>query len=179
MLKALKEIGLFKAIRFLLFEIALLLFKLIILPQARVVYLRMLGANIGKDVIIHDVNFFNCYRKGFKGLSIGDNCFIGNDCLFDLADSITLERNVTLSERVSIITHLNVGYRDHPLQIKFPSVAKGVVINENVFVGVNATILPGVTVKSGSFIAASSLVNKDVEENTLVGGVPAAIIRKI
>lgn len=180
MLKALREIGLLKGIKFLFFEIALLLLKLIILPQPKVIFLRMLGAKIGKDVIIHDdVRFINCYRKGFRGLSIGDNCFIGYDCLFDLADSITLERNVTLAERVNIITHLNVGYRDHPLQIKFPSMTKGVLIKENAFVGINATILPGATIKSGSFVAASSLVNKDIEENTLVGGVPAVIIKKI
>jgi acetyltransferase-like isoleucine patch superfamily enzyme len=179
MLKALKEIGIRKAIKFLLFEIALLFFKLIILPQARAVYLRMLGAKIGKDVIIHDVRFFNCYRKGFRGLKIGDNCFIGNDCLLDLADNIILERNVTLSASVNIITHLNVGYEDHPLQVKFPSMSKGVVIKENVFVGASTTVLPGVTINGGSFVGASALVNKDVEKNTLVGGVPAVIIKKI
>lgn len=179
MLKALREIGLLKAIKFLIFEIALLLFKLIVLPQARVAYLRMLGAKIGKDVIIHDVRFFNCYRKGFRGLKIGDNCFIGDYCLLDLADNITLQRNVTLSARVNIVTHLNVGYKDHLLQAKFPSMAKGVAIGENVFVGINATILPGVTIKRGSFVGASALINKDVEENTLVGGIPAIAIRKI
>ncbi len=178
-MKTLNEIGVYRAIRFLAFEVICLLLRLIILPQARVVFLRILGARIGKNVIIHNVKFFNCYRMGFKGLSIADNCFLGNDCLLDLADAITLEKNVTLSERVSIITHLNVGYKDHPLQKKFPSYARGVLIKENVFMGVNSTILPGVTINSGSFIAALSLVNKDVAENTLIGGVPAGIIRGI
>lgn len=116
---------------------------------------------------------------GFKRLSIADNCFLGNDCLLDLAGAITLEKNVTLSERASIVTHLNVGYKDHPLENKFPSYTKGVLIKENVFVGINSTILPGVTINNDSFIAALTLVNKDVAENTLIGGIPAAIIRKI
>lgn len=179
MRKTLKEIGMFKSMRFLIFEMALVLFKLILMPQLRVVYLRLLGAKIGRNVIIHNVKFFNCYRKGFEGLRIGDNCFIGNDCLLDLAESIVLEKNVTLSERVNIVTHLNVGYKDHSLQKKFPSMEKGVLIKENVFVGINSTILAGVTINSGSFVAACSLVNKDVEADSLVGGVPAKVIRKI
>lgn len=179
MLKALKEIGLAKGMRFVIFEIALLLFRFIILPQGRVMYLRMLGARIGKDVIINEVSFFNCYRKGFRGLTIEDNCYIGQDCLFDLADSIILKKNVTLSARVNIITHLNVGYKDHLLQSKFTAMTNPVVIKSNVYVGVNATILPGVTINSGSFVAASSLVNRDVEEGMLVGGVPAVMLKKI
>jgi len=179
MIKALKEIGMVKGIRFAIFEIALLLFRFIILPQGRVLYLRMLGADIGKDVIVNDVKFFNCYRKGFKGLKIGDNCFIGQDCLFDLADNIILEKNVTLSARVNVITHLNVGYKDHLLQNKFPAMTKPVIIKNNVYAGVNTTILPGVTINSNSFIAAFSLVNKDVDSNIVVGGVPVTEIRKI
>ena len=130
MSKALNEIGLGRAIKFLCFELALCISKLLIIPQARVIYLRLLGAKIGKDVTIFDVRFTNCYRRGFAGLEIADNCFIGTDCLLDLADAIVLEKNVTLAARVNVVTHLNVGYKDHPLQMKFPSMSKGVTIKD-------------------------------------------------
>jgi len=179
MSKALKEVGWVKGVKFIYFELAMALFKLLIIPQARVVYLRLLGAKIGKDVTVLDIKFINCYRKGFGALEIADNCFIGSDCLLDLADAIRLEKNVTLASRINIVTHLNVGYKDHPLQSKFPPMTKGVVIRENVYVGIGSTILPGVTIGQGSFVAASSLVNKDVHRDTLVGGIPAKELRKL
>ncbi|MDD5195667.1 MAG: methyltransferase domain-containing protein [Candidatus Omnitrophica bacterium] len=178
-MKALKEIGTRKAYRYVLYEIVLFLFKFMLVSPLRVWFLRMLGVKMGRDVIMHDVSFFNCYRKGFRGLKIGDNCFIGNQCLFDLADEIELGNNVTIANRVSIITHLNVGYKDHPLHKFFPSTSKKVVIKDNSFIGINSTILSGVTIGEGSFVSATSLVNKDVPENTFVAGIPAKPIRSI
>ena len=179
MSKAFKEIGFRKSMRFLTCEIALCVFKMIIVPQVRAIFLRFLGADIGKDVIIFEAKFQNCYRKGFKGLHIGDNCFIGSDCLFDLADSITIGNNVTIASSVNIVTHLNVGYKDHPLQKFFPAMSKGVIIKDNVFLGFNSTVLAGVTIHERSFVAASALVCEDVASNTVVAGVPAKEIRKI
>ena len=54
-----------------------------------------------------------------------------------------------------------------------------ICIGKNVWIGSNATILQGVTIGDGAVIAAGAVVNKDVPENTVVGGVPAKIIRKI
>jgi len=178
-MKALKEIGINKAFKYMVYEILLLIFKLMFFSPLRVWYLRMLGAKIGKDVIIHEVSFFNCYKKGFRGLKIGDNCFIGNQCLFDLADEIELRNNVTLAERVVIITHLNVGYKEHLLQKFFPASSKKVVIKDNVFIGTGSTILSGIIIESESFIGAMSLVNKDVVAKCLVGGIPAKPIKQL
>ena len=52
-------------------------------------------------------------------------------------------------------------------------------IGKNVWIGANATILAGVTVGDGSVVAAGAVVAKDVEPNTVVGGVPAKFIKKI
>ena len=52
-------------------------------------------------------------------------------------------------------------------------------IGKNVWIGANATILPGVTIGDGAVIAAGALVSKDVEANTVVGGVPAKLIKRI
>ena len=81
----------------------------------------LLGARIGARSLLHDVRFFNLYRRGPGRPRIGDECFLGDECLLDLAEGIELEDQVTLAERVLVLTHLNVGYADHPLQSAFPA----------------------------------------------------------
>jgi maltose O-acetyltransferase len=176
-LKALQEIGIKKALKFAAGTLLLVLFRMMIFPPLRTAFLRSIGARIGKNVTIHSVRFFNHYRGGFKGLQIGDNCFIGDDALIDLADEVVLHDDVTLAERVTILTHVNVGYEDHPLQKHFPSYSKGVSLQRGSFVGTNATILPGVTVGECGFVAAGAVVREDVAAYHVVGGVPAKTIR--
>lgn len=172
-MKAFGEIGLRKSIKFALFTVLHLGFRALPLPQLRTVYLRVLGATVGKDCIIHNVRFFNYYRTGFTGLRIGNCCFLGDECLLDLAAPITLEDHVTLAERVLILTHVNVGYQDHPLQRVVTSSARPVVIRSGSFVAANATILDGVEIGPTSAIGACSLVKEAVPPQTLVAGVPA------
>ena len=178
-MKALEEIGVRKAIKFALYSLAMGVFDFLLLPMARVWFLRFLGAQIGKDAIIHKVRFFNYYRKGFKGIKIGDFCFLGNDVLIDLADELHLEDHVTLSERVAVLTHTNVGYKDHPLQRFYPPISKPVFLARGSFVGINAVIMPGVRVGEGGFVSACSLVNRDVEPYTVVAGIPAKKIKDL
>jgi acetyltransferase-like isoleucine patch superfamily enzyme len=177
--KALAEIGWHKAARFGFFTAAMIPYRLLPVPQLRAPWLRLLGARIGARSIVHDVRFFNLYRRGFGGLSVGEECFLGDECLLDLAEGITLERQVTLAERVLVLTHTNVGYGDHPLQPQFPAMAAPVVIEHGCFIGAAVTILPGVRVGARSFVAAGSVVNADVPEATLVAGVPARAVRRI
>ena len=70
MSSALKEIGIRKALKFGFFTILMMAYKMMAFPQLRVLYLRVLGAKIGRNVIIHNVKFFNYYRTGFKGVRI-------------------------------------------------------------------------------------------------------------
>jgi acetyltransferase-like isoleucine patch superfamily enzyme len=177
--KALSEIGWRKAARFGFFTAAMLPYRLLLVPQLRAPWLRLLGARIARGAVLHDVRFFNLYRRGLAGLEIGEDCFVGDECLLDLAEGVTLERQATLAERVLVLTHTNVGYHDHPLQAHFPASASPVVIREGSFVGASATILPGVRVGPRSFVAAGSVVTADVPEGTLVAGVPARAVRSL
>ena len=52
-------------------------------------------------------------------------------------------------------------------------------IGKNVWIGANATVTQGVTIGDNAVVAAGAVVNKDVEENTIVGGVPARFIKRI
>jgi len=178
-LSALGEIGWGKAARFGFFTLAMVPYRLALVPQLRGPWLRLLGARIGRGAILHDVRFFNLYRRGLAGLEIGEECFLGDECLLDLAEGIRLERQVTLAERVLVLTHMNVGYKDHPLQPHFPPVAAPVVIEAGAFVGASVTILAGVRIGAGAFVAAGSVVTGDVPARTLVAGVPARTVRAI
>ena len=178
-MKAIDEVGWARAARFGAMTLAMVPYRLALLPPLRTAWLRVLGARIGARVVMHDVRFFNLYRRGLPGLSVGDECFLGDECLLDLAEGIALGAQVTLAERVLILTHTNVGYKDHPLQEQFPASASPVRIESGSFVGANATLLPGITVGAGSFVAAGAVVNADVPPRTLVAGVPARAVRAL
>jgi acetyltransferase-like isoleucine patch superfamily enzyme len=177
--KALGEIGLARAARFGLFTLAMVPYRLALVPQLRAPWLRLLGARIGPRAVLHDVRFFNLYRRGLGGFEVGPDCFLGDECLLDLAEGIRLEAQVTLAERVLILTHMNVGYRDHPLQAHFPALAAPVVLERGCFVGAAVTILPGLTIGRESFVAAGSVVTESVPPRTLVAGVPARRVREL
>ena len=123
--------------------------------------------------------FSNFYHKGFPGLKIGRDCFLGDEVLIDLYDEVEIENQVTIAQRVTLLTHINVGYKDHPLQKYFPKKSQPIKINSGSFIGAGSIILPGVTIGEESFVAAGSVVTEDVPNNTLVAGVPAKPVRKI
>jgi len=178
-MKALREIGWERALRFGFFTLAMVPYRVALVPQLRAPWLRLLGARIGPRAVLHEVRFFNLYRRGLAGLRIGRECFLGDECLLDLAEAVVLEDQVTLAERVLILTHTNVGYADHPLQAHFPPQAAPVTVRSGSFLGANVTVLPGVTIGERAFVAAGSVVTADVPPATLVAGVPARVVRTL
>lgn len=178
-MQALKEIGFAKACKYGFFEVAMVVYRGLLFPQLRTPFLRLLGATIGAHTIVHGPRFFNLYRTGIAGLTLGANCFVGEECLFDLAERITMDDHATVSERVIILTHTNVGYRTHPLQPYLPSMSAPVHLESGCFVGANATILPGVRIGACSIVAAGAVVTEDVPPWHVVGGVPARILKMV
>ena len=106
---------------------------------------------------------------------IGKNVFINHDCTFLDIGGITIEDDVLIGPKVSIITE------DHPLNPadRKALMVKPVVIKRNAWIGAGAIILPGVTVGENAVVAAGAVVNKDVAANTVVAGVPAKAIKTI
>ncbi len=134
------------------------------------------GAKIGKNCDIETgLIFHNC--NDYSNLIIGNNCHIGKNCFFDLRNKIEIRDNVVISMQTTFITHIDMSKSE--LSRKYSQDSKEIVINSNVYVGARATILMGANIGENSFIAAGSLVNKNVEPYSMVGGVPAKLIKKI
>lgn len=139
----------------------------------KVVILRMVGAKVGKRTTIYP----NVWVFPGKGLTIGDDVDIA------LGVTITTNGGVTIGDRTLL------GYRAQILSANhvIPS-GKGrifgaghnnaeVVIENDVWVGANCIILPGVTIGEGAVVAAGSVVTKDVVPYSIVGGTPAKLIK--
>lgn len=137
--------------------------------------MRWFGAQIGKNCVIHNLSVSNLYRMGLRGLTIGDECFIGEEVFLDLADRIHLGDQVTFAARAVILTHLNVGYHDHPLQERFPASHAGVEIGSGAFIGAGATVLPGVRIGRRALVGAGAVVTADVPDGAVAVGIPARI----
>lgn len=178
-MEALGEIGIPKALRYIFFSVWRYGFELMFISPLRVAWLRLFGATIGRNVVIEHIRFVNLYRTGIRGISIGNNCFLGDGVMLDLAERITLEDDVTLSFDAMVLTHTNVGYRHHPVQRYIPKNAKSVTFQKGCFVGARAVILPGLTVAEGAAVAAGAVVTENVLARTLVGGLPAKLIRRL
>lgn len=110
-----------------------------------------------------------------KNITLGKNVFINSGCRFQDQGGITLGDSVLIGHNVVLAT-LNHDFAPNKRANMEP---KSVTIGNNVWIGANATVVPGVTVGNGAIIAAGAVVTKDVPPNTVVGGVPAEKLREI
>jgi acetyltransferase-like isoleucine patch superfamily enzyme len=101
--------------------------------------------------------------------------FFNTGCSFQDRGGITIGDGSLIGMNVTIAT-LNHGL---PLETRNTTYPSPVVIGKNVWIGSNATILPGVKIGDNSVVAAGAVVTKDVPENTVVAGVPAKAVKKI
>nr|WP_315197205.1 sugar O-acetyltransferase [uncultured Flavobacterium sp.] len=110
-----------------------------------------------------------------KHTKIGKNVFINFDCVFLDLGGITIEDNVLIGPKVSLLTE------GHPTAIedRHSLIPKPILIKKNAWIGANATILQGVTIGENSIVAAGAVVSKDVPDNTIVGGIPARFLKTI
>ena len=143
--------------------------------RALIPILKKNGAKIGVNCDIETpLLFHNC--KNFKNLIIDNNCHIGKGTFLDLKSKIEIKSNVTISMQVSIITHQDFGYSE--LQKLYPTSSKSILIEKNVYIGANSTILMGVILRESSLIAAGSVVLKTIPPHSIAAGIPANILKK-
>ena len=116
------------------------------------------------------------YTTGGADMRIGRNVFINQNCTFYDLGGLDIGDDVLIGPNVSIITS---GHPVQPTGRHGVTIAKPIVIERNVWIAANATIIGGVTVGENSVVAAGSVVTRNVPANSLVGGNPAKIIRSI
>lgn len=110
-----------------------------------------------------------------KNTTFGKNVFINAGCRFQDQGGLTIGDGCQIGHNVVIAT-LNHDF--HPDR-RSGIIPLPVVLERNVWIGSNSTILPGVTVGENSVIAAGAVVSKDVPANVVVGGVPAKVIKSL
>jgi len=170
-----REVGFKRIIKYGLFTCWQAIFDLLPFSPLRIFWLKVGGANVGVNTVIDKIDFFNLDRTGLTGLTVGQRCFIGRDALLDLAGKITLEDWVTVSPRVTILSHLTVGFLHHPLLRVYPSQVGSTRLQSGCFIGVNATILHSLTIGHQAVVAAGSVVTTDIPPKALAAGSPAQI----
>ena len=112
-----------------------------------------------------------------EGLKVGNNSNIGAYSYIGCSGYIEIGDNVMMGPRVNLMSE-NHNYSDLNHSMKSQGVTRSyIIIEDDVWIGVNSTILAGVRIGSGSIIAAGAVVTKDVPKNSIVGGIPAKIIR--
>jgi acetyltransferase-like isoleucine patch superfamily enzyme len=116
-----------------------------------------LYADFGKNLTIGERVFINagCKFQDQGGIVIGDDCLIGHNSVF-----ATLNHDLDPAKRTDL----------HPAPI---------VVGQNVWIGANVTVLPGVTIGDNAVVAAACVVTKDVPANTIVVGSPARVVRDL
>lgn len=141
-------------------------------------------ASVGTNVSIADD--FIC---GFgDNISIGNNVSINYRCTLIDCNRITIGNDVLIAPGVQINTathptalseRLTKGWCPTDKQYRWRTRALPITIGDGVWIGANATIIAGVTIGEGAVVAAGAVVTKDVPPMTLVGGVPAKVLKKL
>lgn len=112
------------------------------------------------------------------GVKVGDNCRIFTRNFGSEPFLIKIGDNVTVTKGVQFITHDGSGSLFKDSKGRRYYYAK-IEVGDNVMIGVNSIILPGVKIHDNVIIAAGSVVSKSIPENSIVGGVPAKIIGRV
>jgi len=136
--------------------------------------------SVGKNCILEDnlVFKYDSICKHGPNIVIGNDVFIGNNTEFNICHKIFIGNDTLIASNCKFIDHDHGLHEMNSLiRLQKPTVIP-ISIENNVWIGANCTILKGVSIGKGSVIGAGSLVNKDIPQNEIWGGVPAKLIKK-
>lgn len=139
--------------------------------EVRLVFSEMTGQKIDESVVIS----LPVYSDFGSHIRFGKEIFINSNVMFTDLGGITIEDNVLIDPKASILT---VNHPSNPTQRR-GLILKPVHLKKNCWIGANATILPGVTVGENAIVAAGAVVSKDVPGNAIVVGIPAKVVQMI
>lgn len=132
---------------------------------------QLLGREIPKSARMFPPFYTDCG----KNTVLGEGVFINMGCKFQDQGGIAIDEGALIGHNVVLAT---INHELNPQRRHSMNYAP-IHIGKKVWIGANATILAGVTIGDGAVVAAGSVVTKNVEPNTVVGGVPAKLIKKI
>jgi maltose O-acetyltransferase len=136
-----------------------------------------LSAQISEDCYIENPLLVQNAVHDYANLHLGSHVYIGKDCFLDLSAPLTIGDRVTIAMRVTILTHFDGGQSaaaEYYSKEKLP-----VRIEVGAYIGAGAILLPGVTVGANAIVAAGAVVNRDVQAEMVVGGVPSREIKPV
>lgn len=139
--------------------------------------LAAMGAHLDPTAYVETHLLIHNAKPDYRNLIVGPGCYIGKDCFIDLSEQVRLEADVTIAMRVTLLTHLDAGH-SHAARF-YPRAKKSIAVCRGAYIGANATILPGVTIHEQALVMAGAVVTQDVPARTMVGGVPARVIKKV
>jgi acetyltransferase-like isoleucine patch superfamily enzyme len=139
--------------------------------EIREIFSRLTGKPVDETFAMFPPFYTDCG----KNIQLGRNVFINSGCRFQDQGGIIIGDGVLIGHNVVLAT-LN---HDVDPQKRSDMHPAPIVIGNNVWIGAQATVLPGVTIGDGAIVAAGAVVNRDVPANVIVGGVPAKIIKRI
>jgi len=123
------------------------------------------------------VESYSCINNAVGDVIIGDHTRVGLHNT--VIGPVTIGNHVNLAQGITV-TALNHNFAEKGLRIDEQGVSTNpVTIGNDIWIGANAVILPGVTIGDHSVVAAGAVVTKDIPPHTLVAGVPAKIIKEL
>ena len=141
-------------------------------PQELVALMRRLTGN---DELPEFGLFPPFYTDCGKNIHLGRNVFINSGCRFQDQGGIYIGDNALIGHNAVLAT---LNHNQDPAK-RGNLLPAPIRIGKGVWLGANVTVCPGVTIGDGAIIAAGAVVNRDVPENTVYGGVPAREIKKL
>ncbi|WP_099364175.1 sugar O-acetyltransferase [Fredinandcohnia onubensis] len=139
--------------------------------EVQELFSRLIGKPVDKTFAMFPPFYTDCG----KNINVGKNVFINSGCRFQDQGGITIGDGVLIGHNVVLAT-LNHDIDPKKRGTMHPA---PITIGNDVWIGANATVVPGVTIGDGAIIAAGAVVVKDVPPNVIVGGVPAKRLKEI
>ncbi len=115
------------------------------------------------------------YTDFGRNIRVGKNVFINHGCIFMDRGGIVIEDDVLIAPKVSVVT---TNHLINPVERR-TTISSLITIKKNAWIGIGATIMPGVTIGENAIVGAASVVTRNVPANTIVAGAPARVVQRI
>ena len=138
------------------------------------------GVSIGTCCVMGEGTIIECTGTLTSlgvGVNIGNNTTFGNDCFFGAAGGISIGDDVVAGQYIRFHSE-NHNYKDLDCLIRDQGVShKGITVGNNCWIGSGVVFLDGASVGNGCVIAANAVITKSFPDNSIIGGVPAKILK--